>query len=386
LRPLDEIDFEERDWVPYSGWPFKKSHLDSFYEKAQVVCRIGPFAYDAEDWEEPAKRPQLPFRNGRVKTVMFQFGSRDPFIKEYPSAIKRSSNVKVFLHGTVIQIESSETGGTVTEISARTLEGNTFKLRAKLFVLAAGGLENPRIMLLANRVQKEGLGNVNDLVGRFFMEHIHLWSGQYVPPGFDFLEKTGLYKIHKAGDVPVMAKWALSEDALRKEKILNYCTSIHPRILKKSRQNLIYRLNHMTEQAPNPESRVTLSEERDRLGRNRARLDWRVTPLDVQSLNRAQEIIDEELRRSGLGRLEIKYHDEKTVAGKIHGGWHHMGTTRMHKDPKRGVVDENCRVHGISNLYVAGPSVFPTGGYANPVLTVVALALRLAQHIKGLMP
>ena len=145
---------------------------------------------------------------------------------------------------------------------------------------------------------------------------------------------------------------------------------------------MVFELNHMTEQSPNPHSRVTLSDERDIFGRNRVRLDWRLTPLDMRSIIKAQEIIDQELRYAGLGRLEIELRTE-TPPEHLEGGWHHMGTTRMHRDPKRGVVDEHCRVHEITNLFIAGPSVFPTGGYANPVLTFVALAIRLADYIKA---
>ena len=153
---------------------------------------------------------------------------------------------------------------------------------------------------------------------------------------------------------------------------------------KKSKKNVVFRLNHMTEQAPNPNSRVTLAGERDVLGRNRVCLDWQLSSIDIHSIIRAQEIIDEELRRAGLGWLETELNDD-TPPPKLEGGWHHMGTTRMHIDPKKGVVDENCKVHGISNLFIAGPSVFPTGGYANPVLTTVCLAVRLADHLEKLM-
>jgi len=146
----------------------------------------------------------------------------------------------------------------------------------------------------------------------------------------------------------------------------------------------VFELAHMTEQVPNPDSRVSLDDKCDELGLRRVKLDWQLTPMDILSAIRAQEIIDEELRRAGLGRLCILMEDGKPPA-KIDGGWHHMGTTRMHNDPKRGVVDEHCRVHGITNLFIAGPSVFPTGGYANPVLTFVALAVKLGDYIKKLM-
>ena len=87
------------------------------------------------------------------------------------------------------------------------------------------------------------------------------------------------------------------------------------------------------------------------------------------------------LERSGFGRFYKELLDD-TPPATTHGGYHHMGTTRMHSDPKQGVVDPNCQVHDVANLYIAGPSVFPTGGYANPILTIVALSVRLADHIK----
>jgi choline dehydrogenase-like flavoprotein len=140
----------------------------------------------------------------------------------------------------------------------------------------------------------------------------------------------------------------------------------------------------MSEQLPNPQSRILLSEQRDRLGMNGVQLDWRLSPMDTESAIRSQEILDQEFKRAGLGRLYTLL-DADTPPQRIRGGWHHMGTTRMHVDPRKGIVDENSRIHGISNLFIAGPSVFPTSGYANPSLTIIALAVRLADHIKQLM-
>ena len=447
LRPLDGIDFEKRDWIPYSGWPFDKSHLDPFYERAQSVCKIGPYAYNVEDWEEPQKTPQVPFVNRRVQTTIFQFARRDLFISEYRDEIKRAENIIAYIYANVLEIETTQTAHMVTRLRVATLHGNNFWVKAKLFILAPGAIEAPRILLLSNKIQKSGLGNQNDLVGRFFMEHPHLWSGIIIPSNPDMVNKTALYKIHSVRKVPIMGKLTLAEEVLRREKLLNYCVSIHPKVLSSrdiyqpksikgmdalkvivsavSRGNMpekigenlqnvitdingvaraifrkirrkvsqkyrrlnnvvVFRLNHMTEQEPNPDSRVTLADERDLLGRKRVQLDWQLSPMDIRSIIRAQEIIDEELQLAGLGNLEIEMKDESPPPG-LHGGWHHMGTTRMHKDPQKGVVDENCRVHGISNLFISGPSVFPTSGYANPVLTIVALAVRLADYMKKLM-
>ena len=138
----------------------------------------------------------------------------------------------------------------------------------------------------------------------------------------------------------------------------------------------------ISEQAPNPDSRIMLSPERDSLGLNRVQLDWRLTPLDKYTIQRSQQIIAEEFARAGLGKLEIELTDDDSSWQALTGSYHHIGTTRMSLNPRLGVVNEDCQVHGISNLYIAGSSVFPTSGLSNPTLTIIALAIRLADHIK----
>ncbi len=470
LRPLDELDFLERDWVPYSGWPFGKAELDPFYGRAHDVCRTGPFSYDVGDWEDPVASPRLPLGGG-VETVIFQFGSREPFTKQYQAEITGAGNIDLCIHTSGLALETDQSGQRVTRLRAGSLDGRPFWIAAKVFILAQGAIEIPRLLLSSRGVWKDGIGNANDLVGRFFMEHLHLWSGSLVPSDPSLADFTGLYEIHTKSGIPIMGKIALAKEMVQRNRLLNYCVSLHPHrrdghpaiapswevvswpllrpagnrtlnpgasagrfldpgpggapvavapppandagrrvapvpvmqrlrrtALRRARQvgqaltgssrgvrpPLVFQLNHMTEQAPNPDSRITLSEERDPLGRNRVRLDWRLSPLDIRTIVRAQEIIGEEFRRAGLGRLQIDLHGETPPPG-LEGGWHHMGTTRMHLDPRQGVVDPDCRVHGTSNLFIAGPSVFPTCGYANPVLTIVALSLRLADRIKQRM-
>ena len=134
---------------------------------------------------------------------------------------------------------------------------------------------------------------------------------------------------------------------------------------------------------PNRDSRVTLTDKVDALGMRRARLDWRLPNDFARTVQRAHEILGQEFGRTGLGRVRINSgetgHD---LFEKIGNGHHEMGTTRMHRDPTQGVVDENCRVHGITNLFIAGSSVFPTYSFDNPTMTIVALALRFSDHLK----
>jgi choline dehydrogenase-like flavoprotein len=139
------------------------------------------------------------------------------------------------------------------------------------------------------------------------------------------------------------------------------------------------------EQAPNPDSRVTLDSDRDRLGLNKAQLNWQLSPLDKRSMIRALEILGAEVGAAGIGRLQITLPDGDAWPETPKGGWHLMGTTRMSDNPRKGVVDRNCQVHGVHNLFITGSSVFPTAGSGTPTLTLVSLAIRLADHLKERM-
>ncbi len=451
MRPFDALDFKKRDWVPYSGWPFDKTHLDPFYDRAQALCQITPTSYDVIDWAKLSKVHPFPLNNEWLETVIFKFASRRPFLDVYAGEIAAAPNISVYLHANVTNIETNESVKKVTRMRVACLEGTKFWVKAKHFILAAGAIEIPRLMLASNRQQGAGLGNQNDLVGRFFMEHAHFSGGFFLPSSPGLFNTAGLYnRIRKVNGVAVIGKLALSEGVQRREQLLNHVIELSPKIILKTTLNPIlypaidstsvdslkaffsairrgtlpetplnkikniisgiddigvtvyrgvkkrmlrtldkrrvrlYRLENMAEQIPNPQSRVILGRELDSLGQRRANLDWRLSDMDTDSIIRSHAIIDQELRRSGLGRLLIDFNDGIPRYG-IKGGWHHMGTTRMHTDPKQGVVDPNCRVYGVSNLFIAGPSVFPTGGYANPSLTIVALAMRLADHLKGLI-
>ncbi|MPZ50704.1 MAG: hypothetical protein GEU75_15635 [Dehalococcoidia bacterium] len=136
------------------------------------------------------------------------------------------------------------------------------------------------------------------------------------------------------------------------------------------------------EQAPEASNRVTLSDERDELGFRLPKLTWHLGEAEEQSLRRTVEIIGQEIRASGEASLEFKLSSEE-LRRLAHVSHHHIGTTRMHDDPKHGVVDASCRVHGIDNLYMAGSSVFPTSGGVTVTLSIMALALRLADHLKS---
>lgn len=143
-----------------------------------------------------------------------------------------------------------------------------------------------------------------------------------------------------------------------------------------------------TEQAPNPNSRVALADSTDALGLRKARLHWELTELEKRTMQVTATRFGRELTRIGHGEYSMDsclQNKDLTFPPEMVGGHHHMGTTRMAEDPKKGVIDKNCRAHGIDNLFIAGSSVFPTASFVNPTLTIVALTLRLTDYLRTLL-
>jgi choline dehydrogenase-like flavoprotein len=142
-------------------------------------------------------------------------------------------------------------------------------------------------------------------------------------------------------------------------------------------------LQAIVEAVPDPDSRVTLSaDKRDRFGMPRVKVEWRLGEQVQRTFDKTFSLLAQELQMAGIADVELDAPLEgRRWPAKLEGTWHHMGTTRMHDSPHEGVVDRDCKVHGMSNLYVAGSSVFPTVGANFPTITIAALALRLAGHL-----
>jgi choline dehydrogenase-like flavoprotein len=437
-RPLDEIDFEARDWVPHSGWPFGRAHLVSYYERAGSVLQIGPFAYEAKDWETDERQP-AKFNDGALTSSVLQQSPPTRFGQVYRDELRQAGNIDTYLHANVLEIETNASGKSATRLRASSLERNEFHVTAKLIVVATGAIENARLLLLSNRFDSRGLGNGHGLVGRFFMDHpIAGWGqvGIVAPSGFplEFYKERNEGTIVENGVDRHGVTWGFirpSEQTVRRLKLLGCGIGIratplktHSKGIESARRlkkaigsgkwpdnfweqvgNVVSDLDDVTflgaqkltgkkpatmveilywgEPAPDPDSRVSLSNDHDVLGQRKVSLDWELSPLVSKTMRQVLEKFAIELGRSSLGRLGVNpvIWDDKWTS-LFSGSYHHMGTTRMHKDPRKGVVDADCRMHGVSNVYVAGSSVFPNAGYANPTMTIVALALRLADHLK----
>jgi choline dehydrogenase-like flavoprotein len=426
--PMNALNFEKRSWIPNSGWPFSRKDIDPYYVRAHEVIGLGAYNYEPKATASALKLALLPFDSSRVETVMSRYNARR-FGEHFHSRLSKVKNLTTYLWGNVTGINRHKTNGKVENVTVRTLSGREFSVRGRYFVLALGGIENARVLLLSRNVEAAGLGNINDLVGRFFMEHIWYPSGKFLVPGYHGL--LNFYgEEYPFGDIAVRGHIALPDERLRElqipgfraeidiksPSISNTDTGKSANFLRKkvknlewpddlgnhlinlfaggdelfnhfigSKQNLpaAYLLNNYVEQVPNPNSRVFLASSRDALGLNRIAVEWQLSEIDKIGIKKAQEEIATEVGRTGFGRMRLEMPDSEDILLEgANGGAHHMGTTRMHENPRRGVVDADGRIHGLENIYVAGSSVFPTGGYANPTLTIVALAIRLADHLK----
>ncbi len=399
---LDLVDFERREWLPDSGWPLTKADLDPWYERAERELELDPelFGDDAVRKLEalvPDVGPDL------LRIHAWQFTRVKQLGLVHRAELTAARNVLALLHATAVELHTDPAASVVEHAVVRGRGGRTAHLDAGVFVLAAGGIENARILLASNATRPRGLGNEHDLVGRFFTEHVRCHLG--VLTALDAAAFTSIFgPLWLTGSKTSRLGFVLAPEAQRQHAVAQAALYLvesplpadWPRaralaeaggLASPSRRHAALPRAELlvdAEQAPNRASRVTLAQERDELGLPVARVDWRLTDLDLRTLSVSAQVLGRELERIGLAQLWLDgwlSSSEPDWRLNVHDVFHHAGTTRMARDPTGGVTDEHCRVHGIANLYVAGSSVFPTGGHANPTLTILALALRLAERL-----
>ena len=462
--PFDEIDFERRSFVPESGWPIGKRDLDPYYARAHAYCHLGEYSYDVPTALPGTQREMIPgLESDDVSQEhIWRFSLPTNMARSFGTALKHSPRVRVLLHANCVRILTNEAGNAVSALRVTSLCRNEFHVRAKFFVLATGGLEVTRLLLVSNDVHRRGIGNDHDLLGRYYASHI---AGELAPVTFTPRGARLVWDYEKTHDgVYCRRNLSIRPSTQRREGLMNFrCILAPPPIADPTHRNAIlssvylvkrflihrippeyskdlaspmtpykrvlehmrnvvigspqlaafscgwlnkrilserklpsvmlknaaniYNLHFDAEQSPNRESRVSLGEQKDALGVNRLRVDWRFRAEDVQSVVRCFEIIRRDLQKSGVGVTGATDSEKlmDMIGASVGVGSHHYGTTRMSVDPKHGVVDANCCVHGVDNLVIASSSVCPTTSFANPTLTIVALSLRVADHIKGLL-
>jgi len=426
-RPLDTTDFDAPPGG--TGWPFGRETLDPYYRRAHRFFGLPGFDYEAG----PGVALPLP-DGGLVTSILFHL-DLGRIAARYRHRLEASRNIELVQHAPATRLALTACGEKVERLQVRTLTGREFDVVAQRYVLAAGGIENARLLLLSGRSPEQAPGNSHGLVGRYFADH------PFVDPGFlEFRTRAtrlDFYLPHRHGTATTAVRGALSlrPDRARAQGLANGALMFYPpyeahvafateavreflegvaklrgkavpggampllaralktplpvavacarRVLVRNGASRRWRLRAMFETGFHYDNRVVLDDTVDALGRRRARVEWQLHDGDIDGMRRFVAILDDAFRRSGLGAIRRTFPDEPAAWRRAAiGGKHHMGTTRMHRDPAAGVVNSDCQVHGVANLFVAGSSVFPTSGFANPTLTLVALAIRLADHLR----
>jgi choline dehydrogenase-like flavoprotein len=440
FAPLDRIDFEKRDWMPGSGWPINRADLDPFYRRAGAYCGVDLDKYDRLAWPETAGDA---IETGLLETGIYQFGRQERWTKGLTELVGKSSSIDAILGASVVEIEMNETGELVIGVKAVDDAGRSIAVRAKQFVLAVGCIETSRLLLNSRSVHTNGLGNGNDVVGRYFMDHPQSYLNVFRPSNPNVFNTFGAYDIHLKGETAVMAKLVLSQETLAREHVPNSCHLLFPRrdhflspafqsffslaldFKRRARpknvgQHFINIAKGIRDLIPIAGWFVQGTAHYPHLSKggwsnlsqkNDLFESFEIWSLYEQTPDPANRItlIDRrdyigtplvkidwrftERDRQGVRRVRelIAQDIESTGLGKV--AWspdlysipssvHPTGGARMGTDRRTSVVSPDLNVHGVPNLFIAGSATLPTGGYVNPTLTVLALACRIADRVK----
>jgi len=436
--PLDEMDFQERPWVSDSGWPLKRADLEPYYRRAEGALQVKTIDYQAGNW--PFKNISLPeYDPTRLRRLVSQFSAKPDFGAAYRASLKASRNITVVLHANVVRLSANGDASRIEGAEVRSLKGRVGSVKGRYYVVACGGIETARLLLVSDDVQQNGLGNAHDLVGRYFQDHVQSLAARVSLR--DRAHTMATFQPFRWRGTTYNAKFALSERVQKECRTLNVTLGVTPaeglspdspveaakrlvrgairggftnplsqdlrkalrgpgQILAAASRRFIlqkpaFQMTGDTfatiqcECEPTATSRVTLSCQRDALGVRRTKLDWRLTPLVRHTVIVGIETLAQELKRLDIGDVDL----DSFALRRMDRGWeeclfdtnHHIGTTRMSVTPAKGVVNRDCGLHTTENLFISSSSVFPTGGHSNPTFTILALGIRLADHLKGLL-
>jgi choline dehydrogenase-like flavoprotein len=404
-RPLDPSDMDKRDWLAHSGWPIAYGDLAKHFPRANELINAGPAQFDRLSHEERFG-PPVTLGAGGVYKTWFQFSRTGPddlpvaFGKRYGDALKAQKNLQVLLHANVTALRLAPNAASLARLEVATLSGRKFTVTPKHTVLACGAIENTRLLLASDDVMETGVGNGNDLVGRFFADHgiprdtatLVLFNGQIPSYWKTAVDMQGAL---------ARAAFSPTEAFKPKSRVLGSLTTVENNVpLDDLAQAAVdvtasslgvesvrakaWSMGCGIELAPDPDRRLTLTHERDALGLPRLKLDMRISDEDFARYRLTMRELGRQLLAAKSGMVRLNRNTRAEWLAAMDWGNHHMGTTRMSDDPKTGVVDANLKMHGVANLFVAGSASFPTYGSSNPTMNLIALTLRLADHIKGL--
>ncbi len=391
---FDEIDFEMHP-NGMSGWQVQRTDILKYFDVAKEILDLPKDAFHIAN----------PWRGYNFKNFAHAMSPPTRFNSKYLEELKKSEKIDLFIHANLTKIQLNPNSPNVQYLQFTNNKKQHFTFSANQYVLALGALENARMLLANNTQLKEGIGNRGDMVGRCFMEHINIRYGRFVSENPSYW-KNG--KLHLNPSANLIKKYQIGNGVISFDPEFNAVSYGRAQALKQAIRDLICKsesatdlsrklmdfdcpgdgvITSLIEQSPNLDSRVTLSaNERDIFGIPKIVLDWRMNRYDERTVRTIGIEAAKEVAKLGIARVKLEDYILDSTKPFIDIGHHchQMGTTRMSHSDKDGVVDVNLKVHGLNNLYIAGSSVFPTGGGCNPTFTVVMLSARLADHLASL--
>jgi len=388
---LDAIDFEPREYFGLPGWPISREQVMHGLAEAQDIVDIG--GKDLSPFDDPEFQTSLFRQSG------FALSPPTRFSKKYDAEIRRSDKIDFFYNANLVDLRLTDDLSRVRGLLVKNYNGDIVEVSAKRFVLALGAIETARILLNANSQMAAGVGNNSGMVGRCFMEHLNVPIGRFIVtapefwqnavalvPTTEFMVKNnignGILSFGPNANPVSYGRLRVLKQFLRETG----CTL--PALVEIARKVVSFDcpgdglITSLIEQTPNPDSRVGLSNELDKLGLRRVQLNWQINDRDKRTIRVLAIEAAKEMARLNRARIKLApFIIDPNLEMEVDVHAHQMGTTRMSNDPRYGVVNENCQVHGVENLYLIGSSVFSTGGGTNPTLTIVLLAIRLAEFL-----
>lgn len=401
-RPLDPYEMRNRRWVGGLRWPIPAAELAQYSQRAADLLNLGPWDWDASDLARRAGKPALadvPGVRGRLASVVWRFATEPLSFAQRFADFLENSTTRIALHAPVIGIEIRE--GRARSVTIGLRDGSERHVDCRTVVLAAGGVENVRLLLETNaRMQSNGDRlDVSGWLGRGWQEHPHVGIGTAYIRDSVAEGLLWLYTSRRLLDgTPVLAGLTLPTAQLRRRRMAALSVTIDPQFgmnvpfaagvgavsaAVAGEGTRPYLLFARSESRTVKGSRIALSERRDPLGRRQARLNWQINPGDFRDLGRGAELIARTFAQLNLGVVRVDA-DPTTLAQRVWGGSHHIGGARMSRDRRQGVTNPQGALHSVANLFVSGSAVFPTGGFSNPTLTIMALALRQADYISDI--
>ena len=402
-RPLDRIDFEKRNWVSDSGWPIDYADFSKYFSRAAKYLEVPNFN---QSGDSSILQPESQLLNSSdFVTREYHFSRPVRFGQHYREALSNHKKIKVLLNACLTEIHFEDDDTSINNIIFQTPELTKYQVHAKNFILASGAIENARLLLISKNIR-----SINNNIGKYFMEHAEYNSAYNL-----ILNKTSTflknYQYRRTllfgadASYPYMSIIAPTKQLQKEQRLLN--SSIQIQISPDNNTHIYYKkrasiVDHLSaygvksnkptvcrtyirsEIPPLRSSMVNLDPDNyDRYSLPKATLKYILPDSVAESIHKTGKNFAIALGSEGLGSLRDIFEDASSLK-KLKFGSHQMGTTRMSSNARNGVVDNNCKVWGLNNLYIAGSSVFPTAGYANPTFNIAALAVRLADHLKTL--